>query len=155
MEHKTIIGTANLVAPAMRMLPAGPPHTCFGVARSMLPGVRTLSAATPLAPLALCLVAAHVLECTLKAYLSRGGSDKAVRASTVRHNIVALWSMAHAQGLAVTLAPPDWVKTLSDLHNSPYHLRYSTGVYGIVKPAIQPMAAELESLVQTVGLAIA
>ena len=56
--------------------PAGPPHTYFNVAQDMMPAVTLLATASPpVPPLALCLVAAHVLECLLKAYLSKGGND--------------------------------------------------------------------------------
>ena len=41
----------------------------------MMPGVKILAEAEPTCAPALALVAAHVLECLLKAYLSRDGSD--------------------------------------------------------------------------------
>jgi hypothetical protein len=49
-----------------------PPETYFGVAESMIASVNVL-AKHGIAGLALALVAAHTLECALKAYLSRDG----------------------------------------------------------------------------------
>jgi hypothetical protein len=101
--------------------------------------------------MALSLVAAHVLECLLKAFLSRGGSDTAVRKQDVRHNLTLLWSMAAQEGLAIAVPAPDWVMRLSEIHDSPYYLRYSTGVHGIVMPPPQPMADELAALATLVS----
>jgi len=116
----------------------------------MLPGVKVLAAASPLPVLALALVAAHVLECLLKAYLSRDGSDAEVRNSDVYHDLNALWAMAFSQGLRVPESPPGWVDGLSGLHKRPYYLRYSTGVHGIVSPGAEPMTSELAALLETV-----
>jgi len=135
---------------AVTMAPAAPPHTYFGVAQSMMSGVKVLATASPSSPLALSLVAAHVLECLLTAYLSRDGSDAALKDRNVRHNLNALWAMAFAQGLRVSQSPPSWVDCLSGLHDSPYYLRYSTGVHGIVSPGAEPMTSELAALLETV-----
>jgi hypothetical protein len=116
----------------------------------MLPGVTVLAAAKPLPALPLALVAAHVLECLLKAYLSRGGSDAALKKKGVRHNLPALWARSFAQGLRILESPPDWVRLLGGLHDAPYYLRYSTGVHGIVSPAAEPMASELAALLECV-----
>ncbi len=70
-----IRGTASIKLDPVTIAPASPPHTYFGVAESMMSGVNALAAASPPSLLALALVAAHVLECLLKAYLSRNGSD--------------------------------------------------------------------------------
>ena len=134
----------------MTIAPAAPPYTYLGIAQAMIGGVRVLASASPTFALALALVAAHVLECTLKAYLSRSGSDVAVRAPAVRHNLAALWAMAHADGLLVPNTPPSWVSMLSGLHNSPYYLRYSTGIHGMSSPAAEPMTSELSALIALV-----
>ena len=70
-----ITGTASIALQPVTIEPAALSHTYFGVAQSMMPGVKVLAAASPTSALALALVAAHVLECLLKAYLSRDGSD--------------------------------------------------------------------------------
>jgi len=121
----------------------------------MMPGVKVLAAASPPPALALVLVAAHVLECLLKAYLSRDGSDAALKNPDVRHDLNALWAMAFAQGLHVPESPPSWADCLSGLHKSPYYLRYSgvrrgTGVHGIVSPGAEPMTSDLAALVEIV-----
>ena len=145
-----ITGTASITLQPVTIAPAAPPHTYFGVAQSMMAGVKVLAAASPPPALALALVAAHVLECLLKAYLSRDGSDAALKSPDVRHDLNALWAMAFAQGLPVPEAPPSWVDCLSGLHKSPYYLRYSTGVHGIVSPGAEPMTSELAALLETV-----
>ena len=145
-----IIGKVFATLGPVTIAPAGPPHTYFGVARGMMPGVHALSAAPLVSSLALALVAAHVLECLLKAYLSRGGSDASVRAPAVRHNLAALWEMAAADGLSIPPTPPHWAQRLSEVHGSPYYLRYSTGVHGIVLPGAEPMVTEMEALLECV-----
>lgn len=145
-----VIGTLSVTLPAIRVEPAGPPHTYQGIAFAMLPGVRVLAAASPLPALPLAMVSAHVLECTLKAYLSRSGDDRSVKANGVRHNLNALWSLAHSDGLQIQSQPPQWVACLSQLHDSPYFLRYSTGVHSISTPAPEPMTTELSALVEQV-----
>lgn len=147
---KPITGTVSITnQPDMVVQPA-PPHTYLGVAQSMMPGVRILATASPSPALALDLVAAHVLECLLKAYLSRDGSDVGLRDPNVRHNLKALWEMAFAQGLRVPQSAPSWVDGLSGLHKNPYHLRYSAGVHGIVSPSAEPMTSELTALLEVV-----
>lgn len=140
--------------PSLRLLPPAPPHTYLGVAYSLINGVRVLADASPTTSRALALVSAHVLECTLKAYISRDGSDSVIKASDLRHNLVGLWSLAHERGLQISSTPPSWVTTLGQTHGSPYHLRYSTGVHGISMPSPEPMATELQSLLDLVQATI-
>jgi len=92
-----------------------------------------------------------VSECALKAYLSRDGNDQRLRRKDLRHNLDALWQLAHAEGLAVAQNPPAWLQTLSGLHDDPYFIRYSKDVHALVMPAPQPMAAELAAMVELVG----
>jgi len=117
----------------------------------MMLGVKVLAAASPPPALALALVAAHVLECSLKSYLSRDRSDAALKDPNVYHDLNALWAMSFAQGLGISESPPIWADYLSGLHKSPYYLRYSTGVHGIVSPSAEPMTSELAALLDTVG----
>jgi hypothetical protein len=130
--------------------PASPPETYFRVAQSIMPGVKVLAAASPPALLALALVSAHTLECLLKAYLSRDGSDKKLQKANICHNINGLWVMAFAEGLHILASPPGWVDSLSFIHGRPYYLRYSTGVRGILLPSAEPMASELAALLEVV-----
>jgi hypothetical protein len=151
---KPITGTASITLEPVRTLPAAPPHTYLGVAQSMMPGVTALGAASPPSPLALALVAAHVLECLLKAYLFRGGPNAALkrelRKNELLHDLTGLWARAFDEGLQVQKSPPDWAGCLSGLHKRPYYLRYSPAVHGIVSPAAEPMTAELAALLETV-----
>lgn len=146
-----IVGTINQVQQPQNSAPPAPPFTYLGVAQGMMPGVKALANTSPRVPvLALALLAAHVLECLLKAFISRDGSDACLKRKDVRHNLEALWEMAECQGLPIATPPPGWVISLSDLHNSPYYLRYSTGVNGVVLPAVEPMTTDLGNLMQTV-----
>lgn len=147
---KPIIGTASIINQPDRVVPPAPPHTFFGVAQNLMPGLRVLAAASPPPSLTLSLVAAHVLECLLKAYLSRDGSDAELLNRKVRHDLKALWGMAFAQGLLVSESLPSWADCLDGLHKYSYHLRYSTGVHGIVLPSAEPMTSELAVLIEIV-----
>lgn len=139
-----------MVLPSIAISPARPPHTYFGVAQNMLPGVKALAMTSPLPALALALVAAHTLECLLKAYLSRDGSDDDLKKPDVRHNLESLWAMAVAEGLPISSSPPSWVACLSSIHDSPYYLRYSTGVHIISSPGPEPMTSELSALLEVI-----
>jgi HEPN domain-containing protein len=144
-----ISASVNIVEESDVMLPPRPPHTYFGIAQSMVGGVVCLAGAN--SPLAMSLVASHVLECALKAYLSRDGSDSRLKRPPLNHDLKALWRLAHNEGLNVPEDPPEWVKCLSHLHKRPYYLRYSTDVHGIVSPGPEPMTSELTALVAVVG----
>ena len=140
---------------SLSVAPAGPPHTYLGVATSLLPGLRALCTAPEDCSVALALVAAHVAECSLKAYLSRAGSDAGLREKKVRHNLELLWSRAQADGLGVDATPPGWLGVLHRLHDDPYPLRYARNIYGIATTSAQPMCGELEALLETVRACIA
>lgn len=128
-----------------------PPATYLGVARSMYHGV-DIMAQHKNADLAsaLALVAAHTLECTLKAFLSRDGNDLQLTTRNLRHHIEELWNLAKSEGLPIDDIP-QWASNLSDIHKSPYHLRYSPKNQGIVLPGPEPMATELKALIELVG----
>lgn len=146
-----VVGTASIVEQPDTVAPAAPPYTYLGVAEGLMPGVAALACSPSPSALASALLCAHVLECLLKAYLSKvRGTDAALKGKGIRHNLTGLWSLAVSEGLAVSLAAPAWVQQLSHLHNAPYYLRYSTGVHGIVLPALEPMTSELSALLGTV-----
>jgi hypothetical protein len=114
-------------------------------------GVKVLAAANPPSHLALALVSAHVLECLLKAYLSREGSDKELtNDQKIRHNLKGLWMKALDEGLHIFPSPPGWVDSLSLVHDYPFYLRYSTGVRGFPLPPPEPMASELAAIAEVV-----
>ena len=143
---KPITGKSSINLQPITIAPAAPPDTYFGVAVGMMPGVKVLAAASPPPALALALVAAHVLECLLKAYLSKGGSNHGL----YHHNLNLLWKEAFEGGLQVQKTPPGWVDCLSRLHKTPFRLRYSEGVHGVVLPSAEPMATELADLLNLV-----
>jgi len=138
--------------------PAGPPLTYLGVAEAMLPGARVLAAAKPGSSMALALVTSHILECLLKASLTRNRSkphskrkaEKEVKDPATGHNLAWLWTTASRRGLAIRRQPPPWVAGLSEVHLRPYYLRYSTGVHGVVLPGPEPMVTELAALTELV-----
>lgn len=145
---KPVVGT-GAVTLEISIRPAGPPHTYLGIANGLMPGIRLL-AASPLPALPLTMLCAHALECVLKAFLSRSGDDSGVLKPNVRHNLSALWTLAHRDGLAATAEPPQWAASLSDLHAAPYYLRYSTGVHGLALPNQSEMAAGVSALLEQV-----
>lgn len=147
----TIIGTLSITLGSISINPAGPPHTYLSTARNFLSGALTLGA-VPSCALPLTFLAAQATECGLKAYLSRSGDDGRLKRHPIRHDLVVLWSLAASEGLAVSSTPPQWVANLSQLHGSPYYLRYSTGVHGLVLPAAEPMVTELTKLIETISL---
>jgi len=149
MNTNEITGTLSSVLEDVTVTPPGPPHTYFGVAQRLLPAIRIL-AEPSVSAWAMALLSAHTLECLLKAYLSRDGSDDRLKHQQTRHNLDGLWRQAASEGLAVPADPPDWVVRLSELHNAPYYLRYSTGINGIVTPQPALMASELVALLHVV-----
>jgi hypothetical protein len=146
-----VTGTIDVNLEGASIAPARPPYTYLGVADALLPGIMCLSEAPKPSGLSLCLLAAHTLECLLKAYLSRNGSDKDVVTPEIRHNLAALWERAASEGLAILAEPPHWAVRLSELHDNPYYLRYSTGVHGIVMPPTASVVSGLMELRKSVG----
>ncbi len=133
--------------------PPGPPDTYLGVANSMIRGVEQLAAANPCCHLAHALVACHVLECALKACLSCDGDDSHLK--TPGRCDTTLWGygikrITRAWKSRVTPFP-DWVQTLSHIHNNPYYLRYSTGINGLMTPGPEPSTTELRALLTKVN----
>jgi hypothetical protein len=149
---KQITATANVQLAPVTIASPGPPDTYLGVAESLAPGLRPLANAMPVTGLPLAFLAAHVLECLLKAAITKATrSDQDLKSNAnVRHNIVALWALAIANGLALDSSAPEWVENLSRLHAYPYHLRYSTAVHAVTSPAAEPMTTELLALLEKV-----
>jgi hypothetical protein len=122
-----------------------PPATYMSVAKLLMPGIRTLATSGDIAAQAfpLAMLCAHALECGLKAFLSRNGDDRYLRKRDIRHNILKLWEEAENNGLPNPI--PDWARTLSEIHDEPYHLRYPK-VHLLGTPAAQPMTQQLEHI---------
>ena len=129
------------------------------VARDLLQGVEALSPIKNIHPRSCALIAAHALECILKAYLWHRGKKEEIVKHDVRHDIVALWNMAYKEKtLGIPKAEPDWVNILGLGHRRRYYLRYQKGEQGVVHggqyPELIPMAAELRKLYEMVEPAI-
>jgi hypothetical protein len=147
-----ITGTAQILDGQDFVRPPGPPHTYIGMARSFFVGAEVLGQENPSTAISLAFVAAQAAECALKAFLSRTGDDQPLKEKhRLRHDLAALWELAREEGLLLPAEQPQWLVTLAHLHRSPYYIRYSTGVHGIVTPGPQPMLGELRSLIEQVG----
>lgn len=136
------------------------------VARELLQGVEALSTLPNISPRNCALIAAHALECTLKAFLWHKGKETDIRKRDVQHDLVALWNMAYKEGMSIPQVPPDWCTILSSGHGPNYYFRYQMGqktvsdgakktvVHGGQTPALIPMAAELKKLIEMVRLTV-
>ena len=127
------------------------------VARDLLQGVEVLSTFPPnIHPRSCALIAAHALECALKAFLWHKGKTWKRKD---QHDLVALWGMACKEGLNIPQVPPDWVAILSSGHGPNYYFRYQKGQGGTVvhigqTPALIPMTNGLKNLIEMVGVAV-
>jgi hypothetical protein len=146
-----ITGSASIQLGAATIAPAGPPHTYLGMARHFVNGLQPLVAAGPPCALPFAFLAAQTVECALKAFLSSNGDDRRLKQAPLRHNLEMLWSLSAAEGLTLEMPAPVWLVRLSALHDTPYYLRYSTGVHAMVSPAAAPMCNAVEGLVELVA----
>ncbi len=149
----------NITVPAPRW---GQPTEGDGymiVARDLLQAVEALSTLSPnVSPRGCALIAAHALECALKAFLWHKEKKK-IWGRKVQHDLVALWNMTYKEGLSISQVPPDWVTILSSGHGPNFYFRYQKGegetvVHGGPTPELIPMRDALKNLIEMVGLAI-
>lgn len=153
-------GSVNVTLPSFEMLQPDGGDGYLIVARELLQGVEALSKLADIPPRACALIAAHSLECTLKAYLWHKGKRDELKDWGIRHNILKLWGLAYSARLpGISETPPDWVRILSEGHGPNYYFRYQEGenktvVHGGQTPALEPMAFELSSLLKQVDLAV-
>ena len=151
--------TINCALPALCMVQPTEGDGYMIVARALLQGVEELSILTYISPRSCALLAAHALECVLKASLWHKGKKK-IWTKKDQHNLVALWKMAYEEKtLNIEEDPPDWFKILSSGHGPDFYFRYQEGkgktiVHGGQTPALIPMAVELKKLIEMVELAI-
>lgn len=134
---------------------ARPPHTFVAAAQQLSTGLRPLANADRTCESPLALLAAQVVECALKAFLSRSGDDKRLKKPAIRHDLEGLWLLAQMEGLPIGQSPPPWLQLLSKLHRSPYPLRYAKDVFLIALPPSEPMLTEIEELLQVVAASLA
>jgi hypothetical protein len=152
-------GKVNIELPALRMVPPTQLDAYLIVARDLLQGVEALSN-IKIHPRACALLAAHTLECALKAFLWHKGKTEEIRKPKIRHNLKALWDMSYNEKtLNIPKNPPDWVLILSEGHGPNFYFRYQEGEQKIVvnggqTPALIPMANALKELVKEIEIAI-
>lgn len=152
--------SVNVALPSLEMPQPDDGDGYLIVARELLQGVEALSKLAGIHPRACALIAAHSLECTLKAYLWHKGIRAELKDRDIQHNILKLWDMAYSEQLpGISEIPPDWVRILSEGHGPNYYFRYQKGenktvVHGGQTPALEPMAFELSSLFKQVELAV-
>lgn len=150
----------DLRLPAISILPPTEGEGYSIVAHDLLQGVEALSTLPPtVSPRGCALLAGHALECALKAFLWHKGKKKEIRASKLRHDLVALWGMAYEEGLSIPQTPPRWVTVLSIGHGPNFYFRYQEGqgkniVHGGSTPVLAPMATELRKLIDMVDGAV-
>ena len=157
-------GSINAKAPGFRMVKVTQKESFIIVASDLLKGVKALSTFQNIPPRSCALLAAHALECALKAFLCHRGKEEEILKKK-DHNIEALWNMAHKEEpLDFPKVSPDWVKVLGLGHWRNLYFRYQEGkkdqegkktlVHGGQTPALIPMEVELRKLVEMVVLAI-
>jgi hypothetical protein len=151
-------GSIDITLPSLEMLQPDNGDGYLVVARDLLQGVKALSSCESIPPRACALIAAHALECILKAYLWH--KEKRNDLKDAKHNILVLWNLAYGENtLGISDTPPDWVRILSEGHGPNYYFRYQMGqnriiVNGGQTPELASMAEELSSLLKQVELEI-
>ena len=150
----------NAVLPTLRTVQPTQGNGYMIVARDLLQGVEVLSTLPDISPRSCALVAAHALECALKAFLWHKRKKTEIRKPKVQHNLIALWKIAYKEKtLSIPQVPPDWCKILSSGHGPNFYFRYQEGkgktvFHGGQTPALIPMAVELKKVIKMVELAI-
>jgi hypothetical protein len=153
-------GSINASLPGFRMVSRSQINAYMIVARDLLQGVEALSAHNNIHPRSCALIAAHSLECALKAFLWHKGKKEEIRKPKVQHDLLVLWDLSYKEGdLCIPELPHDWVETLSLGHGPNYYSRYQEGknktiVNGGVTPVLVFMASSLKEIVFKVDNAI-
>jgi hypothetical protein len=160
-QEKNNTGAINITFPPLGTISPTEKDGLLIVAKDLLRGVEVLSDVKDIPPRACALIAAHALECGLKAFLCHKGKGEKLRDRKVRHNIIELWDMVcKEKTLDIPDTPPVWVKILSDGHGPNYYFRYQEGqkdqndmkviVHGGQTPELASMAIELRELIEKV-----
>lgn len=147
-----ITGTISITEEPDSIAPVAPHEAFLAVAAGLMRGATVLAAA-PLSEssMALALLSGQILECSLKAFLSKAGlTERELRKKKVRHNLLELWALAVTNGLRISATPPHWAETLNSLHDDPYRLRYPMWLHGLVLPNAQQTTSELGDIIDTV-----
>jgi hypothetical protein len=155
-ENRTveeITGSASLTQESQSIAPVTTVKAFFGVAESLIPGMQLLIETPPSPAIPITFLAGHILECLLKAFLSKEGvSEKDLKdPKKFGHDLSKLWQEAVKQTLLASSVLPPWADRLSALHGSPYPLRYNTGrAHGLTSPNSQELLSELTDLLEKV-----
>jgi len=129
-----ITATFSVTEEPDSVAPVAPREAFLAVAVGLVRGAMVLAAAPPSeSAWALALVSGHILECSLKAFLSKAGLTEP-ELKEVGHNLSELWARAVRKGLPISATPPDWTETLNRLHDKPYILRYPMGLHAHESP---------------------
>jgi len=137
------------------MVPPSSAQSYLIAAKGLFSGVEAISTNTPATAMACSFLAAQVLECVLKSYLSHAGkTESQLSDHSIRHNLERLWREAVHKGLKIQSNPPEWCMTLNSGHDKPYHFRYPMKLNGFVFPALLPMTTDIRSILSTVEGAI-
>jgi len=130
------------------------------VTNQLLPAIEALSVAEKLPARACAMLAAHALECALKAII-KSKNEKHKFPHKEQHNLIVLWDLAAStKSLDIQTPPPDWVRLLSTGHGPHFYFRYQEGeepksfVHGGQTPALVPMAQALRDLVEKISDAL-
>jgi hypothetical protein len=149
MEPTTVSASISITEPPDCFGP-GPVHDAYlATATGLMRGATVLAVAPPSeSAWAFALVSGQVLECSLKAFLSKdGATEKDLR--DVGHNLSELWARAVKKRLAIG-DMPQWAERLNSLHDRPYYLRYPGGLNVLVLTDAQQTESELRNLIDTV-----
>jgi hypothetical protein len=148
---KPITVTISVTEEQDSVAPVAPHEAYLAAAVGLMRGAMLLADAPPSdSALAFALLSGQILECSLKAFLSKAGvKERELKQPVLRHNLSALWKLAATKGLPISAIPPDWAGILNGLHD-PYYLRYPKGLHGLVLPNAQQTTSELGRLIENV-----
>lgn len=152
IEHmEPITGYFSITEQPDTVTPVAPHEAYLAAATELMRGAWWLADAPPSdSAAALALLSGQILECSLKAFLSKVGVTENELKNVLRHNLSALWERAKTEGLPISAILPEWAATLNSLHDKPHYLRYPMGLHGWVLPKAQQMTSELRNLLEMV-----
>ncbi len=149
-----ITGSLDVTLGAVSVAPVTLTEVFFGIAESLMPAARLLAASPEVPGTALTLISGHILECLLKAFLSKNGVSGDELKKKLGHNLRELWERSVGLGCPDNPAFPPWAERLNAVCGKKARLRYPEGLHGLVLPGAQPMTAELGGLLEVVRKAI-
>lgn len=152
---KDNLNSISVVLPSFELKQPTQGDGYLTVAQNLLEGAEVLSNQKKIHPRSCALLAAHALECTLKAFLWHNGKQV-----VHGHDLLKLWKSAYEKKMpCISEDPPDWCKILSIGHGPNYYFRYQEGVNKVIchggqYPELVSMTVELKKLLKVVEDAI-